>query len=47
MYNKSIDEVFELVESTKDGLTTKEANKRLNSNGKNVLNFKKKKVYLK
>ncbi len=47
MYNKSINEVFELVKSTKDGLTTNEANKRLNSNGKNVLNFKKKKSIFK
>jgi len=47
MYNKSINEVFELVKSTKEGLTSNEANNRLNSNGKNVLNFKNKKSILK
>ena len=47
MYNKELNEVFELVKSNEKGLTSKEANNRLQENGKNVLTFKKRKSIFK
>ena len=47
MYNKTIEEVYSLVNSTEKGLTSDEVNKRLLEHGKNVLNFKKKKSIFK
>ena len=47
MYNKTIEEVYSLVNSTEKGLTSVEVNKRLLEHGKNVLNFKKKKSIFK
>ena len=42
-----VDEVFKQVDSSKDGLTEKEAQERLNTYGENVLKEKNKKVLLK
>lgn len=47
MYNKELDEVFTLVQSSETGLTSQEASKRLVANGKNVLTFKKRKSVFK
>ena len=47
MYNKELNEVFTLVQSSEKGLTSSEASKRLIANGKNVLTFKKRKSVLK
>ena len=41
-YNKTIEEIFKENSSSVDGLTTIEANKRLEKNGKNILPQKKK-----
>ena len=47
MYNKELKEIFELVKSSEKGLTSREANNRLQENGKNVLTFKKRKSIFK
>jgi len=47
MYNKNIDEIFQKLNTSTDGLTTIEANKRLKEYGKNALPKKKKDSVLK
>ena len=37
MYSKDLKEIFKELDSNEDGLSTKEVNKRLKTNGKNVL----------
>lgn len=46
-YQETIEEVFESVKSSNEGLTTEEAKERLETNGKNVLKEKNKKSPLK
>lgn len=46
-YNKEIEQIIETLESSLDGLTTKEAHNRLNKYGKNVLPTKKRDSILK
>lgn len=43
MYKKKLDEVYAYVESSEEGLTSKEAKARLDKNGKNILTVKKNK----
>lgn len=43
MYTKNVEEVLRYVKTTKEGLTTKEVNERLQKDGKNILTLKKNK----